>query len=262
MRKMKAFIILILCMSLTTIATAENNTTANITTTETITQAVTPVVTQTTTQPVRPVVQTNQTAIQPNQTVVQPVQTTVQSVQTTVQPTQAAEKKFRTGPTVRIRPLNDLIKKDQDGMVEIYLDNPSLNDVTLTVDAHISVPSGIHVYGQGFGQAAAAGVVYGVFEVPPGSARTINVVIKAEKVGDFEAQFTGTYYPDGNKDAYQPISLTHPFKVTEASANPNDAGTAGNGAQTPVPPIAKAPGMTAILSIFVITILTYIMRKN
>lgn len=229
--------LMVVCMSLVTIAIAENNTTDNVTATGTTTSTTTPVVTQTTTQPA--------------QTVAQPVQT-VQPVQT--------EKKFRIGPTVRIRPLNDEIKKNQDGLVEIYLDNPQLNDVSLTVDARISVPSGIHIYGQGFGEAAAAGMVYGTFEVPPGSARTINIVIKAEKVGDFNAQFTGTYYPDGNKDAYQPISLTHPFKVSEASADPNSGPVAqtGNTQQ----PVAKSPGMTAILAIFAIAILAYRMRKN
>lgn len=243
MRKTKAFIMLIiLCVSLVTVAVAENNTTANATTTGTITQTSVPVATQAVTQPV-------QTVIQPTQTT-QPVQTEVK------------EKKFRVGPTVRIRPLNDEINKNQDGLVEIYFDNPGLNDVSLTVDARISVPSGIHVYGQGFGEAAAAGMVYGKFEVPPGSARTINIVIKAEKIGDFSAQFTGTYYPDDNKDAYQPISLTHPFKVTAASADPLSGGDTEQKGKEENKPAEKSPGMTAILAIFAIAILAYRMRKN
>lgn len=131
--------------------------------------------------------------------------------------------KFRTGPTVRIRPLNDNINKSADGIVELYFDNPSINDVPLTVDARVSVPTGIHVYGQGFGMADAAGVVYGIFEVPPGSVRTIYVNIKAEKTGDFFAQFSGMYYPGKNKDAYQPLSLTYPFTVYEPSPEPKNA---------------------------------------
>ncbi len=131
------------------------------------------------------------------------------------------EGKFRVGPTVRIRPLNDNINKSADGIVELYLDNPGINDVPLTVDARISVPTGIHVYGQGFALADAAGVVYGVFEVPPGSVRTIYVNIKAEKTGSFYTQFSGLYYPGQNKDNYQPISLTYPFTVYEPSPDPN-----------------------------------------
>lgn len=238
MLKIKTFIIfMILSVSLVTAAIAENNTSVS-NATESATPITTPVVTQTVTQPA--------------QTVTQPVQTTQPSI------TEDKPKKFRIGPTVRIRPLNDEIKRNQDGMVELYMDNPSLNDVTLTVDARISVPSGIHVYGQGFGSAAAAGMVYGTFEVPPGGARTINIVIKAEKIGDFNAQFIGTYYPGDNKDAYQPISLTHPFKVSEASADPtssdiNDAGKTKT---------EKSPGISFVGTILVFSIVIYSLRRR
>ncbi len=140
----------------------------------------------------------------------------------TASPTVVKEAKFRVGPTVKLRPVNDVINKSSDGLVELYMDNPSLNDVTLNVDARISVPTGIHVYGQGFGEAGAAGTVYGTFAVPPGKARTIYITIKAEKTGEFFAQFSGLYWPGDNKDEYNPISLTHPFKVYEPSPNPDN----------------------------------------
>lgn len=246
MKKIRAFIMLtILCMSLVTIAIAgDNNSSANTTTTGTVTA--------TSTIPV-------QTGVQPAQTTVQPVQTVTQPVQTA----ESKEKKFRVGPTVRIRPLNDVIKKDQDGLIELYFDNSGLNDFPLTVEAKISVPSGIHVSGQGFGSASAAGIVSGTFEIPPGSARTINVVIKAEKIGDFSAQFIGTYYPGDNKDAFQPISLTHPFKVLEASTDPNSPGEATEGAgKEESKPTEKSPGMTAILAISAIAFMAYTMRRH
>ena len=140
---------------------------------------------------------------------------------TTQQLTPVNEGNFRVGPTVRIRPLNDNINKSADGIIELYIDNPSLNDISLTVDARISVPSGMHVYGQGFASADAAGVIYGAFEVPPGSIRIIYVNIKAEKTGNFYAQFSGLYFPGKNKDLFQPISLTYPFTVYEPSPDPN-----------------------------------------
>lgn len=145
--------------------------------------------------------------------------TTTVTATITPEPTQG---KFRVGPTVRLRPVNDVINKSADGLIELYMDNPSLNDVTLNVDARIEVPSGIHVYGEGFGQAAAAGTVYGTFSIPPGTARTIYLNIKAEKTGDFSAHFSGLYWPGDNKDAYQPVSLTHPFKVYDPSPDPQD----------------------------------------
>jgi hypothetical protein len=134
-----------------------------------------------------------------------------------------AEQKFRVGPTVTLRPVNDVITENEDGIVELYIDNPSLNDVTLNVDARISVPAGIHVYGQGFAQTGAAGTVYGTFSVPPGSARTIYINIKGEKVGTFTVHFSGLYWPGDNKDDYNPISLSHPFIVEQASKNPGEA---------------------------------------
>lgn len=63
------------------------------------------------------------------------------------------------------------------------MDTPSLNDVTFNVDARISVPSGIHVYGEGFGQAGVAGTIYGTFSIPPGKAKTIYINIKGDKTG-------------------------------------------------------------------------------
>ena len=150
----------------------------------------------------------------------------------TVSPTQgptaeATEAKFRVGPTVTLRPVNDVIDKSQDGLVELYMNNPSVNDVTLTADVQISVPSGIHVYGEGFGYGGAAGTVAGKFEVPPGTVRTIHINIKSEKTGDFMVHFTGLYWPGDDKDAFQQISLTHPFTVNEPSTNPDDPNVTG-----------------------------------
>lgn len=137
------------------------------------------------------------------------------------QPTvKVTEGKFRVGPTVRIRPLTDVINKSSDGLIEIYLENPGLNDVSLTAEIHITVPSGIDVYGQGFGDAQAAGVLYAKMGVPPGTARTAYINIKAEKTGNFYAELSGTYYPGQNKDNYQPLSFTYPFKVYEPSPDP------------------------------------------
>ena len=145
-----------------------------------------------------------------------------------VQKSPVTEQKFRVGPTVILRPVNDVVTKNQDGLVELYIDNPTLNDVTLNVDARISVPSGVQVYGQGFGQADAAGTVYGTFSVPPGTVRTINVNVKGEKAGTYTIHFSGMYWPGDKKDSYNPISLTHPFVIKESSNNAGKASNAGN----------------------------------
>lgn len=184
--------------------------------------------------------------------------TTTVTATVTPEPTQG---KFRVGPTVKLRPVNDVINSSADGLVELYMDNPSLNDITLNVDARISVPSGIHVYGQGFGEATAAGTVYGTFSVPPGSARTIYLNIKAEKTGEFTAQFSGLYWPGDNKDAYQPISLTHPFTVVEASPNPQSSDPT-NAEQVPGKKGFESWWIIALIVVLAIVAIVALSRKS
>ncbi len=183
-------------------------------------------------------------------------------------PTVVKEGKFRVGPSVTLRPVTDVIETNQDGIVELFMNNPSLNEVTLNVDARISVPSGIHVYGESFAQAAGAGVAYGTFTVPPGSARTIAVVIKADKsarIGSHTISFTGLYWPGENKDNYQPLSLTYSVTVKEPSKNPESADPS-NPKDVPAgaeKPKTSIPGFGVVLAIFGIFAMARLMsRKN
>ena len=127
---------------------------------------------------------------------------------------------FRVGPTVRLRPVNDVIDRDMDGLVEVLFRNPVLNDAIMVVDLTVSLPSGFHLYGEGFATDVAAGAASGSFDVPPGQSRTIFLNIKAEKTGRTLMHFNGTYWPKGNKDLFNPVSLTHPFVVNEPSPDP------------------------------------------
>lgn len=192
--------------------------------------------------------------------------TIVPTVTATSAPSVAATPgKFRVGPSVTLRPVTDVIESNQDGIVELFMNNPSLNDVTLNVDARVSVPSGIHVYGQSFGEAAGAGVVAGTFSVPPGTSRTIILVIKADssaRIGSHTLQFTGLYWPDDNKDNFQPLSLTYPVTVKQPSKNPNSAEIANTadvpkGAETP-----KAPGFGIIAAIFGVFLIAKLLSRK
>ncbi|MEA1894253.1 MAG: hypothetical protein U9N36_03430 [Euryarchaeota archaeon] len=194
-KKLAIVCILLLCLSVMPAMAQGNDTAANVTNaTATATAAVTATVTPST-----------------EPTVVE-----------TVTPV-PAEAKFRVGPTVTLRPVNDVINKSQDGIVELYMYNPTVNTVTLTADVQVSVPPGIHVYGAGFGSGGAAGTVSGTYTVPPGATRTININIKSERTGTFTVHFTGLYWPGDDKDAFQQISLTHPLTVKEPSPKPLDS---------------------------------------
>ncbi len=134
-----------------------------------------------------------------------------------------SEQKFRASPTVFLRSVNDVITKNEDGLVELYIDNPFLNEVPLNVGVRVNVPAGIHVYGQGFAQTGEADTVYGIFSVPPGGARAVYVSIKGEKVGTSTINFSGLYWPGDNMDNCKTISLSRLFVVKEASKNPEEA---------------------------------------
>ncbi|VVB90385.1 PEGA domain protein [uncultured archaeon] len=151
--------------------------------------------------------------------------------------------KFRVGPSVTLRPVTDVIDNNQDAIVELFMNDPSLNDVALNVDIRVSLPTGIHVYGEGFGQGAGAGVVGGTYRVSPGTSRTIILVIKADKsasIGLLTLQFTGVYWPGNNKDNFQPISLRYPVTVKEPSNNPENLNS------KVVPSVTYTPTKTSI----------------
>ena len=173
----------------------------------------------------------------------EPTDTPVPPTATPIPPTPSSiQSAFRVGPTVRLRPVNDVIDRDQDGIVELLFRNPNLNETAMVVDMSISVPSGFHLYGEGFATDIAAGTASGLFEVAPGQSRTIFLNVKAEKIGRSPIHFSGSYWPKGNKDLYNPVSLNHSFAVNQASPNPlnaaatnpnQTAGSAGTGAAAP-----------------------------
>ena len=138
----------------------------------------------------------------------------------TIAPTPAPkEEKFRVGPSIDLKPIERVIDKDRDGLVELYMNNSMVNDVALTVEAEIKVPAGIHVYGTGFG-TGTAGVMHGIFTVEPGMAKGVQVRIKADesaRIGENTIVFSGIYYPGDNKDLYNIMSLTYPVMVDEPS---------------------------------------------
>jgi len=171
---------------------------------------------------------------------------------TTTAPT--GGEKFRVGPVVKLRPLNDVACPGEDGLIELYMSNPSLNDVTLTVEVWVEIPSGIHVSGEGFAVDTAAGVAHALFEVTPGTSKTVHVNIKP--IGSYEEREVfihayGYYWPGQNKDNSYPISLTHPFKIRKTCP------------PTPTPPSTPTPpGFEAIFAIAVILLAAYLVIRR
>jgi hypothetical protein len=132
-----------------------------------------------------------------------------------------AESNSKVNPLVVLRPVNDVITENNDGIVELYINNPSLNEI-LNFDARITVPDGIHVYGQGFSHTGSSNAVYGTFSVPAGSTRKIYIDLKGAKTGPFTLYLNGFFWNGDDKEDYTPISLTHSFFVKESSKEPEE----------------------------------------
>lgn len=135
-------------------------------------------------------------------------------------PPESIQDAFRQGPTVRLRPVNDVIDQNKDGIVEVLFRNPALNETVMVVDLTVSVPAGIHIYGEGYAQSSAAGAASNTYRVVPGQSQTVKLFIKSEKVGRYTIDFSSVYWPEGNKDLNNPVSLTHPFDVRAPSPDP------------------------------------------
>lgn len=86
----------------------------------------------------------------------------------TASPTVEISGGFQIKPMVRLRPVNDVIDRNHDGIVELFFRNPSSNDDNMRVNLTAPVPSGVHVYGRGFSTDTADDAAAGRFEVSPG----------------------------------------------------------------------------------------------
>ena len=167
-----------------------------------------------------PVPPTSTPAPEPQPTPATPVPTAVPATPTPTMPPPANfNSAFRIPPTVSLRPVNDVLSWNQDGLVEILFRNPTLNDRAMEVELSVSIPAGFHLYGEGLATDVAAGTASAHYVVHPGLSRTIYLSVKADKIGRSTLHFSGHYWPAGSKDLFNPISLTHPFTVTQASEN-------------------------------------------
>lgn len=172
----KAIVICCLLLVFTPLITADENVTANATTNETSAQ--TPIVTYAT-------------------------------------PTATAQPAtgFRREPYVVFQPANTKITTDAHGSVELYMENPEVNDVVLHVSAKIHAPPNLYLYGSFGGVAAATGVVTAKFDIPPGSHKTVKAIIQPTRTGVYLLGCYATYYPVGHKELASDISSSYEMTV-------------------------------------------------
>jgi len=129
---------------------------------------------------------------------------------------------IRVGPTVRLSANQTVVTNSQDAIVDLFWDNSALNEVTMKIEVTVDVPTGLYLYSQQGGMACAAGTCKGLFSAPPGKVRNLPIIVKADAKGDYFLHLLGRYWPEGDPDQWNPISLTTPIKVREASPAPAD----------------------------------------
>jgi PGF-CTERM protein len=184
------------------------------------------------------------------------------------------EEKFRVEPTVALTPIVNIIEKGQNGIVELYINNPSPNDVALHMEMNVIVPAGIHVYSEQHVWATTAGGAYSsLFEVPPGTERTISLHVIADetaRIGQHTLNFGGLYYPGNNKDLCNQISLTYPVIVIEPSMevliSGEEVSTTGEEVSTTGEAVSTTgeavPGFEAVFTIAGLLAVAYLLRRR
>ena len=164
---------------------------------------------------------------------------------------ESQEQAFRFGPTVIFQSLNSEINKTQNGTVELFLKNPSLNNVTLEADMNVSAPSNIRIYSEEGDISSAISTVNEHFSVLPGSSKTVTLHIIGEKTGTFSVHSNINYWPGKNKNDLNTISQDSSFDVTQFS----------NSKQSPSEHIHDTPGLGVASSILILMMIFILRRK-
>ena len=166
---------------------------------------------------------------------------------------------LRAGMQVRLQNIVNSITADQDGHVELSFRNPPVNDCVVQADLRIIVPSNIIPIAKEGVISGAAGSLNAFVEVPANGERAVIMDFKGLKIGEYFITFSGTYWPKGNKDLFQPITLQQKLVVVEPS-RPFDTSIPGE----PVPPsdgqiVAPADSTGGIPNIWLIVLIILVL---
>jgi len=126
---------------------------------------------------------------------------------------------LREGMQVQLQNVLDTIEKERDGHLELSFRNPAVNSCTVEADLRITVPQNIIVIGKEGVSSGGAGTLNAVVKIPEGGERVLAMDLKGMQKGSYIMSFRGTYWPQGNKDLFQPITLQQTLTVSEPSAD-------------------------------------------
>ena len=194
--------------------------------TPTITPTATPTATQQSSEPPAPTPQP-----QPQPQPQPPAPTSIPQPQSAAAATPAQDCQIRQGVQTRLHSVRDTITEKQDGHAEVTFRNPGANDCSVDADLGVSVPTNIIISSKDGSSGTAGTVNFIVSDIKPGLERSISMDFKCLEEGEYTINFSGSYWPSGDKSGYQPITL-HQRLVCEGGS---PAPTPGGGESTPVP---------------------------
>ncbi len=148
---------------------------------------------------------------------------------------------MRVGPSVRLDVRQDKITTDQDAVIDLFWNNSALNDLDVMIEVSVDVPTGLYMYSQDGAMACAAGRCQAIFRAPPGSVRNMPIKVKADRKGDYFIHMNGRYWPENDRDNWNPVSLSTPIDVSAASRAPRDPGFGGGTGVTSGPDAGTTP---------------------
>lgn len=124
---------------------------------------------------------------------------------------------IRQGVQARLQSVLDTITREQDGHVEVSFRNPAANDCVVDSDLGVAVPTNIIISSQEGGSGTAGTVNFAISDIRPGLERSISMDFKCLRVGEYTINFSGSYWPSGDKSNYQPITLKQRLVCQEPS---------------------------------------------
>ena len=169
---------------------------------------------------------------------------------TTAQPTTG----FKMAPSVVFQPANTKITKDAGGAIELYIENPEVNDATLHVCVKIYVPPNLCLYGLFGGATGGTGVVTATFNIEPGRHKTVKALIRSARTGVYILDCNATYYPVGHKELASDISSSYEMTV-ECIPTPTPPAT-------PMPEPKPVPVFEAMFAIAGVLGIFYLLMRQ
>lgn len=169
---------------------------------------------------------------------------------------------FRREPDVIFQPANRKITKDTHGSVELYIENPEVNDIVLHVSAKIHTPPDLYLYGSFGGATGATGVVTAKFDIAPGKHATVKALIQPTQTGVYLLDCHATYYPIGHKELASDISTSYVMTVEGIPPTPTvTPPSEPSHAPTP-PPTSGIPGFEAMFVIASVFGVFYLLMRQ